>query len=219
MVMPSVPDPPEISDHLWASYDPAGIGFDVGANFGQSVPHMCQIAENVFAFEPNVESFAACRAQWSPVPQVHVMNIAVSDHDGLLKLAQLDGEQRRTGQLVSPGLMGMEWEPEDWSMVEMVQVPCRTLDSLATQIGTPGFIKVDTEGHEGAVLVGARRLISDHLPDWLIEFHSPEGRDQCLSILETMGRGQYELETVRHPHYPEMSRMWRQHGWIKAHSR
>jgi hypothetical protein len=135
---------------------------------------------------------------------------------GFVRLAQLGGEQQETGQLVTPGTTGMEWDPGDWSRVHTADYPSSTLDELALEFGVPQLVKVDTEGHEVQVLTGAQELVAKHLPEWLVEFHSPANRERCMHLLETMSAGAYHLQVIHHPHYPRNSRMWRQHGWIKA---
>ena len=220
MTRQSVPDPPQVEHVLWNGYERGMLGFDVGANCGQSISHVLEICERVVAFEPNPGSYAVMHQAWEADDRVELSILAVSRARGTVSLAQLPGEQQETGQLVTPGTSGMEWEPPDWTSVSVDIYPCADLDSLASEFGVPEFIKVDTEGHEQSVLAGATGLLSRSVPpDWLIEFHSPEGYAACVCILEELGEGAYDIQTVRHPHYPENSHMWHQHGWIKALAR
>lgn len=209
-------DPPEVEAELWnfpVSTTRRQLGFDVGANCGQSIPHLLRLCQRVVAFEPNVDSFGEMNSRWGSHRSVYLSPDAVSDDDGYVTLAQLPGEQMETGQLVTPGTSGMEWDPGDWTGVAREGHTCWTLDSLALEFGSPDFVKVDTEGHEGHVLRGAQELIARHRPDWLIEFHSPELRAECTRILEAAS---YQVRVVRHPHYAPESKMWHQHGWLKA---
>ena len=217
---PSAPDPPEMEKYLWNGYERAALGFDVGANCGQSIGHMLGICNLVVAFEPNPDSYAVMQGRWETDERVELSSLAVSSRCGSVQLAQLGGEQLATGQLVTPGTKGMEWDPGDWSSVLVNRYPCVNLDWLAGRYGTPEFIKVDTEGHEQQVIAGASQLLSAACPpDWLIEFHSPEGYAACVSVLEEQGEGVYDIQILRHPGYSEKSRMWYQHGWIKALAR
>ena len=206
-------DPPEVEQALWARFGHYETGFDVGANCGQSVERMLGLCGQVVSLEPNRDSFASLSAQWGLNPRVTCINAAVSDHDGIAELAQLPGKQADTGQLVTPGLSGMEWDPGDWSAVETVPCLALTLDHLAADHGQPGLVKVDTEGHETLVLLGATDVLTLRESDWLIEFHSQVNHARCAEILESHG---YRTETIRHPHYIVGGHMWRQHGWIKA---
>lgn len=214
MVRPSVPDPIEVSSQLWQGFK-GSTGWDVGANCGQSIMEMAFDFTRIVSFEPSPDSFATAKALVAQhhINHAEVLNIALSDHDGFVALAYPAQEQRETGQLCTPGTKGMEWEPEDWSLVDHVHVPCRRADTVAAEQGTPDFIKVDTEGHELLVLHGALWLISEGKTDFLVEFHTPGNFSGCQEILEG---NDYLVEVVRHPHYAPYSAMWSQHGWLRA---
>jgi FkbM family methyltransferase len=206
-------DPVEVSAVLWEGFRGYDLGYDVGANCGQSITGMLGICERVASFEPSPDSYAVLEADWGADPRVSLYQVAVSDREGDVVLAQPGGRPLRTGQLVTPGTEGMEWSPADWSTVPAATYPARTLDSLAAETGTPQFVKIDTEGHEVQVLAGAAGVLAAGGTDWLVEFHSPGAHEECLRILREAGCA---VETIRHPHYPVGSPMYRQHAWIKA---
>jgi len=52
---------------------------------------------------------------------------------------------------------------------EAISVPTLTLDVLLQDSNTPELIKVDVEGAESMVLVGAEEILSNIRPTWLIE--------------------------------------------------
>jgi FkbM family methyltransferase len=208
-VRPSVPDPPELERRLWDGFG-GSYGWDVGANCGQTVPVMSRLFGRFTSFEPCEDSCAYARERH---PAADIRQLAVSDHDGTAELAFPAAEQYQTGQLVTIGTKGMEWEPSDWDAVPHVKVPCRSADSLAAELGTPDFAKVDTEGHEHLVLRGARQLLAAGRTDFLIECHGAGNFRYCLARLEKSG---YRAEVVRHPHYPPGTLMWSRHGWIRA---
>lgn len=207
MVRPAVPDP--IDGPLWAGFK-GFYGWDIGANCGQSITNMEQVCSKFTCFEPCQDSFEYAKTTY---PATHILELAVSDVNGWIDLAVPADEQRETGQLVTIGVRGMEWEPEDWGTVEKVTVRSRTADSLAVEFRTPDVVKVDTEGHETRVLEGAYGILKRAKTSWLIEFHSPENQEACSGMLKGNG---YEPHVVRHPNYPEGSDMWHQHGWIRA---
>lgn len=210
-------DPAEVRDALWAGFKPVSVGFDVGANCGQSVPDLLRFCSKVVSLEPSGDSYAELVRRYTKEPRVTCRRFAVSDHDGKVELACLPGRPAETGQLVTPGLKGMEWDPGDWDDPSITRdsFTAKTMDWLAGQFGMPGFVKVDTEGHEEQVLRGATRVLGARRTDWLIEFHSPGGHGVCLEILTLAG---CRTETIRHPHYTPGGHFWRQHGWIKAHA-
>lgn len=218
MVRPSAVDPPEITFMLWDGFGggwggpPLGTGWDIGANCGQSVPTMRRLFSHVISFEPYPESYEYCRVQY---PDLDIRNEAVSYQDGEIELALPPGEQTDTGQLVTAGTPDMEWSRKDWSDVPRWKVPCRTVDSLARELGIPDFIKVDTEGHEVRVLDGATTVLDTAKTDWLIEVHSQANFAWCERELHAR---KYNVRVVRHPHYKEGGKMWKAHGWLQAYA-
>lgn len=207
----SEPDPPEVREQLWRDVG-GGTAWDIGANCGQLVLRMLSRFDRVLAFEPAAESFSIMARVFRDNPAVECYPLAVAAHSGFVMLAELPS-QIETGQLVMPGLQGMEWEPEDWSVVPQRKVEARSVDTLAATYGTPDFIKVDTEGHEADILEGAHVVLSQERPAWLIEFHSLENWEICTTSLSLYG---YRVTTVRHPHYAVSDPMWRRHGWLRA---
>jgi FkbM family methyltransferase len=213
MISPAPPDPPEINPALWRGWG-GEVGWDVGANCGQSVPHIRALFNRMLCFEPAEESFEVLAKVYSNVDDIGIRNIAVSDHDGWLDLA-IRTDSINTGQLVTVGMPGERPGcATGWGELHGTRrVPCRTVDSLAREYGRPDFIKIDTEGHEYAVLRGAPSTLKRGV-GLLIEFHAPELLMACQNLLVEACR--YEVEIVRHPHYPENSDMWHTHGWIRA---
>jgi hypothetical protein len=84
-------------------------------------------------------------------------------------------------------------------------VPVTTLDDFfATQSRQPHFLKIDVEGHELAVLHGARRTLETHRPRILVECearHRPDGDVQpALDFLKSLGYvGSFFINRTRQP--------------------
>lgn len=206
---PAAIDPPEIWATLWNGFE-GDIGWDIGANCGQTVPIMLENFNQVIAFEPAEECWPYLETF---VGNVAWLPIALSDRDDHIDLVALP-DKIDTGQLVTAGTTGMEWDPRrpDAALRTVIS---RTVDSLISEraLHAPDFMKIDTEGHELRVLFGARQTLAVHRPDMLIEFHSPELHDSCQALLEQYG---YQCQTIRHPLYRPGSPMWLQHGWLRA---
>jgi FkbM family methyltransferase len=213
MIVHAPSDPAEIEPVLWADWR-GRLGWDVGANCGQSIRHMAPKFDIVCAFEPNTDAYqyTLTHTQAGGPDKIYLYDTAISNHDGVVILAALP-QLMSSGQLATPGTHGMEWDPANWDMIPNVEVKCSTVDTLSTYLGTPDFIKVDTEGHEGFILDGAEGTLDQGRTDWLIEFHTPRLHEYCLERLAEKG---YRVETVRHPHYPPLTPMYHQHGWIRA---
>ena len=67
----------------------------------------------------------------------------------------------------------MEWD-------RRIRVRTRTIDSL--DLSKVGFIKIDVEGHELAVLQGAERTIASQRPKLLIEAEERHRQDAVASV-------------------------------------
>lgn len=180
-------DPPVI----WEIYNRvAGTrAFDVGANGGMVSRLLCERFDEVHAFEPAVESYFSLTSGSMPA-HLTPHNLAVSDHDGTVVLDERV-EAGRLGELTSGETMTRSWGPQTGTR----EVRCRTVDSLAAEFGDPDFIKVDTEGHERAVIDGALETVERCDPRLLIEVHD---RDQGRWIMDALGGS---FTQVRHPAY------------------
>lgn len=208
---PAVTDPPEIHRQLWN--DSFGdVGWDVGANCGQTVAEMLSRFKVVYAFEPAEEcqpwldDIGAGNFSWLP--------IALSDNDATVDLIELP-DKIDTGQLVSAEAAGMEYDPSRPDAGSR-KVICRTVDTLVNrgEVPSPDFLKIDVEGHELHVLAGARKTLAIKRPAILLEFHSKDLHRSCTDLLESFG---YTTFTHRHPHYQPGTDLWFSHGWIRAH--
>lgn len=217
MTAPVPHDPPEVHDELWSGWS-GEVGWDVGANVGQSLPDMVQRFTVVHAFEPSEEAWPtlqATRRRFGRAVKAH--QIAVGEFPGLLTVA-VRSAPMASGQLVA---VGMPYHGEDhgpgtanWGIDEGTRdVWCEPADVLAREFGSPDFVKVDTEGHEALVLSGARSLLAAKRCGWLIEFHTADRGARCEHILTRAG---YQPEIIRHPAYEPGSGMWYAHGWIRA---
>ena len=217
MVSPAPSDPAQ--EVLWAGVR-GRVGWDIGANSGESLVRMARLFSQVLCAEPCLESFTALRRTAACITvgcKIDLLPGAVAAHDGFLRMSARIGPIA-TGQL-TPDVAGHEPPDGDWGSwgppVEAREIPCLTADTIASQYGVPDFIKVDTEGHEAMVLAGAKKLLTGAAPPgWLIEFHSRELYDECLRALAWAGYG--TVRTLRHPHYEPGSPLWHMHGWIRA---
>jgi FkbM family methyltransferase len=91
---------------------------------------------------------------------------------------------------------------------DQVVVPVRTLDSLVGGTSLPGdvLIKIDVEGNEVAVLLGAQHLIASRRPRLLIELNEPalvaSGRrpSDLVELLRGLGFARFaELDRLSEP--------------------
>jgi FkbM family methyltransferase len=142
---------------------PSGTtALDVGASIGMYAAEMARYAGRVIAFEANPE-IAAFAASVAP-RNVEVVNVALSSAGGRTTLRMpLGAKGRGISELgtIDPG------NALQAGAITSVDVAMKRLDDLA--IENCSFIKIDTEGHEEAVLDGATGLIATQRPVLMIE--------------------------------------------------
>lgn len=153
------------------------VAVDVGANRGIYTYWIAKSASRVIAFEPNPDVFEYLRRAVPASVQTH--NVALSDAPGTAVLAipsAGDGEATLRSDVES---------------VRTYAVECRTLDSY--DLSGLGFLKVDVEGSETAVLRGAEGHIRKFRPVVFIELeerHRPGAFETVRQLLlEEFGYG------------------------------
>jgi FkbM family methyltransferase len=158
---------------------------DVGANDGSYVHFMRRYARRVIAFEP-MPSLAGALAQKFK-HGVQIEALALSDRGGTVALHSpvFDGVTVTGCSTVSPTASAT------YGGHRAIEVPMTTLDSFYE--GDAGFIKIDVEGHQQAVLDGAVQTIRRCRPRMLVEFEerlSPGGFERgkaYFSALDYIG--------------------------------
>jgi FkbM family methyltransferase len=150
---------------------------DVGANYGMYTHRLVQLSRRCIAFEPNARLAAMLRRGYRSRIDVH--QVALSDHAGTarLRVPELD-----TGYgSIEPGnaLKGHR-------RVHELEVPMRRLDDF--ELTDVGFIKIDVEGHEEAVLAGAVATLERWRPSLLLELEERHNTG-CISRVVALLNG------------------------------
>jgi len=155
---------------------------DVGANRGMYTYWMGKRALRVDAFEPQPGFARYIRS--AHLPNVHVHETALSDHAGVAKL--LIPEDDGLARIAS-------WDRTDavYAAAEAqlgarreLEVQTRTLDSF--KLANVGFLKIDVEGHELAVLGGAHETITESRPVVFVESearHAPGAPANVIALI------------------------------------
>jgi FkbM family methyltransferase len=143
--------------------DPDRAAIDVGANYGAYAGRLAALTRRVHCFEP-FPAAAECLIARLP-PSVIVHQAAASDHAGEARLAvplRADGTPAVVAASIAADNLQLQNRP-------VQTVACR-LVRLDDVVHEPvGFMKIDVEGHELAVLRGATRILQEHRPILLIE--------------------------------------------------
>lgn len=121
-------------------------------------------------------------------PFVVVENLAVSDENGVGEF-HFDAADQAWGKLAeSKPTDTTHWSPEKYP-VGREKVTKVSLDTYVYEKGhpVPDVLKVDTEGAELAILLGASRLIAERRPGWVISGHSQDLYKGCKEFLLDAG--------------------------------
>jgi FkbM family methyltransferase len=154
---------------------------DIGACRGSYTLAMRQHSRFVHAFEPMPRLADELNRRFASRVAIH--NVAISNQDGEATLfVPLTGEDdtglaslTQTALLKSFG-------------VSYLRTPIHKLDTIYK--GDVGFIKIDVEGHEAAVLEGGRETLIRCQPRLLIEIeerHVPGSTDRISRFLAGLG--------------------------------
>ncbi|WIM14414.1 FkbM family methyltransferase [Enhydrobacter sp.] len=192
---------------------PNADAIDVGANDGSYIHYLRRHVPRVIAFEPMPKFVQALRDKF---PRgVAVEAVALSDRTGRIELRMpvVDGVAVEGCCTVSdhasatyPGHVGFE-------------VPMDRLDNVYR--GDVGFIKIDVEGHEQAVLDGAIETVRRCRPRMLVEVLdrlSPGGIERARAYFDALDYvgyfvhdgflkpiGQFSIERMQNPaDYPDL---------------
>jgi FkbM family methyltransferase len=137
---------------------------DIGCHKGRLLDPMRRAAPQgrFFAFEPVPYLFKLLQAKYRGDDRVQIFNLALSSRHGSAEFFVNEGRMALSGLHRRPGRMHTD-------ELTSVEIPLRTLDeTLGDQ--PVDFIKIDVEGAEHDVLLGAQRTIARSRPLILFEF-------------------------------------------------
>lgn len=161
----------------------AAVLFDVGANAGFVSLIRCRQNPQLRAvcFEPHPDTFRALErniAVNNLQDRVLALNAAVGAESGELRILQAEGDSMLsvTSERLHPGVPRKE-----------IIVPVVSLDDYCQQHNIwPDFLKIDVEGHEEQVLLGARKVLNK-TQRLVMEYHSEILKNTCGDILKAHG--------------------------------
>lgn len=156
---------------------------DVGANKGSYTYFLSRLSRHVYAYEPNPAMRRYLAA--SAAENVTISGKALSDHGGKATLSIPIHRGRCANNTGS-----LEPRPHDAQHVVTVTVPAARLDD--EPVRDVGFLKIDVEGHEPAVLNGARSVILRDLPVLLVEILPIPTSRHVLETVEQIESFGYE---------------------------
>lgn len=171
--------------------DKAKCSIDVGANVGAYTYFMRRWSRSCVAFEPNPASARFLRLAYLAYPDVVVQQVALSDMaiDGALFGVP---DPKEDPAAAGGHLLAQEGSRAQAGEFATLRVQTGRLDDFA--IHDVGLIKIDTEGHELAVLRGGLATISTYKPRLIVECEERHRPGALASVVDiTSGQGYVPL--------------------------
>ncbi len=152
------------------------VVWDIGANSGLLAYQLARMngRMELHLFEPNPRMFQLASAVVAPFENVIGHEFGLSNKDDELTLVVPSGHA--TMGTLEPGATGREGKE--------YKITCRAGDDLVNSHGyrPPDVIKIDTEGHEVAVISGIQKVIASYRPVIFFE-HITSNVEKIKSLL------------------------------------
>jgi FkbM family methyltransferase len=167
------------------------VFIDIGANLGFYTALLCRNFTKIAAIEPHPEDMQTLMKNVRRLTgNVVFVQKAVSETDGYADFSfggrTLDGDGREQSLVHQD----MQW-PKCWRTDKVRKVETTNVESLVNHLAqiNPMFrnvdlIKVDVEGAEWAVLVGARNVMKQ-IKSWLIELHNTSRKCELENLFDS----------------------------------
>lgn len=167
---------------LPALADTQKLSIDVGGNAGSYTNALLPVSAKVVAIEPHPRLARLLRA--FPADKVEVHQVIASSEAG----GEIELEVDLAGARESDAL-GHVAQGKASANVRRYRVPAITLDQFADQ--PVGFVKIDVEGHEMAVIEGALQLLDKQRPILLVESEARHCEGAPFTLFEKLGQARY----------------------------
>jgi FkbM family methyltransferase len=151
---------------------------DIGAYRGQWTQFVAKSGIEVHAFEPSPIPYAVLAEKAKKYTNFYTYHCALGDRDSEVTLS-----------LAPFSLLGLINEKSRGREKNTVNVPIRTLDEF--KLADVGVIKIDTEGYEVPILMGAKETILKNRPRLVIEVHKGTG-----NALRSFSEESHRIENI-----------------------
>jgi FkbM family methyltransferase len=180
----------EPREKLYGLIKPGMIILDIGANIGETSMAFSKLAGDkgkVFSFEPDPQTFERLKKhlELNGCANVTPVNKGLGQNEGELFLEE--GEHNSGGNRIAPGQQS-----------QGKKIVVTTLDHFVEEnnITKIDFIKIDVEGYEYNVLLGAEKTIKKNQPSFFIELVDDFLKDQGASskmLVEFLEQKKYSI--------------------------
>lgn len=155
---------PEVTKFIKSIIKPDSVSIDVGANIGLHAIEMAK-GKLVYAFEPNPLVCKRLKENLvlSKISNVEVAQLGLSNVKGSTSfyVPLADSPHQGTSSVHATHI-----DAES----EKIEIETDTLDNLFKEVKKLDFIKIDVEGHDFSVILGAEKIIERLRPVIIFEF-------------------------------------------------
>ena len=156
--------PNHFQEEFWlvpALCDQQKTSVDIGANMGHFSYYMAKFSRNVIAFEPNGDLWPDLRRLLGNKVQLESAALSRTSSKAVIRI-----DPDNTGVSTIEEKNGLSCATGKSALVTR-EIETRTLDSF--NLSNVALVKIDVEGHEEAVLEGARETLQRDQPALIIE--------------------------------------------------
>jgi FkbM family methyltransferase len=185
-------------------------GIDVGAKVGMYTYRIRDRSRDVIAFEPIPLHYNMLKAVFEGKGG-RIEPVALSDKSGTAKLRMPfgKGNARQFGRSTIESSNSLQHEQIE--RVEELEVPTKKLDEY--HFAGVGFIKIDVEGHELAVLEGAAETIDTQHPNLLVECNDEHHPSATTRLADWLGAHGYDAVFLANGEFLPIDRYDRDAHW------
>jgi len=160
---------PFLQHYLNPGRYPSGIVLDVGANIGHyaQAVHRLNPSLDIHAFEPHPRTFETLLKNTTSFPRIQCHALGFGQEAGIHTLFDHgNGEGTEHASLHHGALLHAGYGVEE---TQTVEIKLDTIDHFLESQGIDRvlFLKIDTEGHEYAVLQGAQKALQEGRIQWI----------------------------------------------------
>jgi FkbM family methyltransferase len=169
---------------------PERYAVDVGVFEGIYARCLAGLCRGVVGFEANPDSAAFCRAVLGKMATIY--NCALSDRLGVATLRVPDV----SAQTAAVDALATVAPSNDLCGLASREIAVRSARLDDFELPPVGFIKIDVEGHEEAVLKGAEATIARDRPSLMIEIEESHNKGALGRIFDKLGKQGFRVRCV-----------------------
>lgn len=174
---------------------PGSVYYDIGSNIGFHALTANRVINTgtIYAFEPMpaareiFEKHISLNSKLIISHNIKLSPMAISSKEGQVEFSNDTGHREGNTYIKESYVFS--------GAKNKIIVDCRSIDGLIEQgYEKPAIIKIDVEGAEYDVLLGAKKTLQQYLPNILLathDCHLPGVQEKCVSFLKDLG---YELQ-------------------------